>query len=223
MKKLILILIQIVFYWDVNGESLKITRSNDVFKLRDVRYFVSNPRYLRRAEGAYDTTNAMYICMGNKIIEKLEKKKVQKWDYVPDETMGRKMTVGFNVAANKTTGIVDSLPYTSWEYCKDNNISVFVAFYMYIKDQSKDLKDGTAIRVDLGEIPMSTTPEDAILNMILYGTDRVNITIPIDLSNVQLCMAVYDVPSNKCIFFRRTDDDDYVSLEEIVDELFQKL
>jgi hypothetical protein len=122
MKKIILILIPIIICWDVNGKSSKI-HVGDVFKMQNVRYFVSNPRYLRRAEDAYDTTNAMYICMAKEILDNLEKRNVQKWNCVPDDKMGRKMTVGFNMAANRKSGIVDSLPYTTWEYCKDNSIS----------------------------------------------------------------------------------------------------
>jgi hypothetical protein len=93
---------------------------------------------------------------------------------------------------------------------------------MYLEDQGKDIKDGADIHVNLGEIFMSATREGQIVNMILDEINKNSVTVPIDLSNIQLCMAVYDVSSNRCIFFRGTDDEDYGGLEELVEELFEK-
>ncbi len=214
MIRITILFLAAFFISTSRGEGLKLKHSREVFQLTDVSYFITNPRYLCKGNSAYDTTNAMYKDLSAEIESKLKKKNVSGWSPVSDDA-GRKMTIGFNRSADRKTGIVDSLPYTTWEYCTGNNIGTFVAFYLYQEDPYKDIQDGREVNI---RIPIQITNSFGIIDPKIF-----TIKITVDLSNVQLCLAVYDVSSNRCRFFKRTDDEDYVSLGEIADELFQKL
>ena len=213
IRTTILVLIAL-FISTSHGEGLKLKRSKEVFQLTNVSYFIANPRYLCKGNSAYDTTNAMHKDLSAEIESKLKKKNVSGWSPVSDDA-GRKMTIGFNRSADRKTGKVDSLPYTTWEYCTGNNIDTFVAFYLYQENPYKDIQDGREVDI---RIPIQITNAFGVIDPRIL-----TIRITVDLSNVQLCLAVYDVASNRCRFFKRTDDEDYVSLGEIADELFQKL
>jgi hypothetical protein len=214
MKCKIPLSLSILCIFNSYGVNLKYKHGKDIFQLKNAHYFISNPRYLCKGTEAYDTSNAMFSVISSEIASALKKRNINNWTSVSAE-MDRKMTVGFNQTADRKTGFVDSLPYTTREYCIENNITTFIAFYLYQENMFKDIKDGNE-----KNIRFSFPVTDIFGNIVL---STFSITITIDLSNVQLCLAVYDVASNNCLFFKRTDDEDYVSLEEIVKELFQKL
>jgi TonB family protein len=182
----------------------------DLFKIENAVYFVSNPAMLRNA-ASENVTDSMYAILSTKTDSFLTLAGVKTWKRLPDDKL-RQLTIGFDQLANRQTGRIDSLPYTAMEIASETGAKYLVAFYVYRMDPNKGIVPQEKKKIQTGTIGGGiTTPAIPVYKEITLA-----------LSNIQIACALFDIKTDKCEFFISTDDEDYVSYVEFVEELFSK-
>jgi hypothetical protein len=175
--------------------------------LGDINFMVTNPKFL--VTNRTDTSNALYNVINERVNEKLSQYSLVNFKELPD-IINRKVTVAFNSIASKNNGIVDTLPYTIWEYCKDNKIATFATFYIYKESESAEIEKKVTVNITF---PVPT----------LLGTALITTPINIDYDNIQIGFAVYDVDKNRMLLTGSSNDEDYENPLELIEDLFQEM
>ncbi len=207
----------LLFCTAADGAGNARAKAQRIFELSDVVFFVSNPKFLLTGMEAYDTTDTLLEIVRGNVVQYLREAGVNRWRCAPN-SMTRKMTLGFNMSAERPTGVVKQLPYTTQEFLEQDSVKRFVAFYLYHEERGATIRSRDQANIS---IPFITPGASFDHPAMSFGS--INIAIDIAFENVQFCMAYYDLAGDSSTFVVRTDDENYTSAEEIVEELFEKL
>jgi hypothetical protein len=178
--------------------------------LSEVSYIVTDPKHLIAKVNNIDTANQMYGAIRAKISERIQRYSLINFNEL-QVAYNRQVAVAFNNSAYKTDGILDSLPYALWERCINDSIRYFAAFYLY--------KTSDGAEVERNEIEFLTIPVPNVFG----GIDFFNVPVYITLENIQIGFAIYDVKQNKLLIAGTSNDDDYESPVELIEDLFQEM
>jgi hypothetical protein len=178
--------------------------------LDKIAYIVTDPKHLIAKVNLVDTANQMYSAIRTKISERIQKYSLINFKELPDN-YNRQVAVAFNNSAYKTDGILDSLPYALWERCINDSIRYFAAFYLY--------KISEGAEVERNEIEFLTIPVPNVFG----GVDFLSISVYIALENIQMGFAVYNVRQNKLLTAKTSNDENYESPTELIEDLFQEM
>ena len=222
-----IIFIQVIFLTIANlsGQTLsKIKRDALNLLLSDtsVHYFISNTNLLNQANRInyhFDSTHKI-LC---RVIENNLSHNDINWHRI-DSSKERRFTLGFK-QLYKATGAVDTLPYTSWEYCVDNKLKYVAAFYGYSLDQ-KEHKALSLLLSQTGGHWVNTGPGKAPMYMPGSGSPSFLKKMAEEMYFLTLTFSIYDVEKNERIFNLESTEwemDRHSGTEEIVRNIFKDI